>query len=106
LEAGRQDRLVYYAFDLLWRDGDLRRLPQIERKQRLLDLLGENDVELPVLYSERRIGDGQVMFEYAAKLNWEGILSKNGNAPYRSERNENWLKIKCIQKANSRSSGL
>jgi bifunctional non-homologous end joining protein LigD len=32
LAAGRQDRLVYYAFDLLWRDGDLRKLPQIERK--------------------------------------------------------------------------
>ena len=52
LAAGRQDRLVFYAFDLLWRDRDLRSLPQIERKQALLDLLGENDVELPVLYSE------------------------------------------------------
>src|SRR2546421_12425237 len=52
LAAGRQDRLVYYAFDLLWRDGDLRRLPQIERKQRLLDLIGENGIEQPVLYSE------------------------------------------------------
>ena len=47
LAAGRQGRLVYYAFDLLWRDGDLRKLPQIERKQLLLDLLGENDIELP-----------------------------------------------------------
>jgi hypothetical protein len=26
--AGKQDRLIYYAFDLLWRDGDLRKLPQ------------------------------------------------------------------------------
>jgi bifunctional non-homologous end joining protein LigD len=26
LAAGRQDRLVYYAFDLPWRDGDLRKL--------------------------------------------------------------------------------
>jgi bifunctional non-homologous end joining protein LigD len=25
LVAGRQDRLVYYAFDLLWRDRDLRK---------------------------------------------------------------------------------
>jgi bifunctional non-homologous end joining protein LigD len=44
LAAGRQDRLVYYAFDLLWRNGNLRGLPQIERKQALLDLLGENDI--------------------------------------------------------------
>src|SRR5882724_2679774 len=81
LAAGRQDRLVFYAFDLLWRDGDMRRLPQIERKQVLLDLLGENDIELPVLYSEHLTGDGQEMFEHAAKLNWEGIISKRADAP-------------------------
>jgi bifunctional non-homologous end joining protein LigD len=98
LAAGRQGRLIYYAFDLLWRNGDLRKLSQIERKQLLLDLLGENDVELPVLYSEHLIGDGQQMFEHAAKLNWEGIISKRADAPYRSERNENWLKIKAVQK--------
>ena len=62
LAAGKQDRLVYYAFDLLWRDGDLRKLPQIERKQALLDLLGENGIEAPVVYSEHLVGDGQEMF--------------------------------------------
>jgi bifunctional non-homologous end joining protein LigD len=98
LAAGRQGRLVYYAFDLLWRDGDLRRLPQIERKQALLYLLGENDIELPVLYSEHLTGDGQEMFEHAAKLKWEGIVSKRADAPYRSERTEAWLKIKVVQK--------
>jgi bifunctional non-homologous end joining protein LigD len=41
LAASRQGRLVYYAFDLLWRNGDLRKLPQIERKQALLDLLSD-----------------------------------------------------------------
>jgi bifunctional non-homologous end joining protein LigD len=99
LAAGRQGRLVYYAFDLLWRNGDLRKLPQGERKQLLLDVLGENDVELPVLYSEHLVGDGQKMFEHASKLNWEGIISKRPDAPYRSERNENWLKIKAVHKA-------
>jgi bifunctional non-homologous end joining protein LigD len=99
LAAGKQDRLVYYAFDLLWRDGDLRKLPQVERKQMLSDLLGENDIGLPVIYSEHLIGDGgQEMFEHAAKLNFEGIVSKNAQAPYRSDRNEGWLKIKTVQK--------
>jgi len=106
LAAGRQGRLIYYAFDLLWRNGDLRKLPQIERKQLLLNLLGENDVELPVLFSEHLIGDGQKMFEHAAKLNWEGIISKRADAPYRSDRNENWLKIKAVQRGNSLSSAL
>ncbi len=98
LAAGRQDRLVYYAFDLLWRNGDLRKLPQIERKQALLNLLGESDTPHPVLFSEHLIGDGQQMFEHAAKLKWEGIISKRADAPYRSERNENWLKIKAVHK--------
>jgi bifunctional non-homologous end joining protein LigD len=98
LAAGKQDRLVYYAFDLLWQDGDLRKLPQVERKRLLSDLLGENDVGLPVIYSEHLIGDGREMFEHAAKLNFEGIVSKNAQAPYRSDRNEGWLKIKTVQK--------
>src|SRR3982074_1719140 len=38
------------------------------------------------------------MFEHAAKLNFEGIVSKNAQAPYRSDRNEGWLKIKTVQK--------
>jgi bifunctional non-homologous end joining protein LigD len=97
LAAGRQDRLVFYAFDLLWRNGDLRKLPQVERKRMLSDLLGENDVGLPVIYSEHLTGDGHVMFEHAAKLNFEGIVSKNAQAPYRSDRNEGWLKIKSVQ---------
>ncbi len=98
LAAGRQERMVYYAFDLLWRDGDLRNFPQIERKQALLDLLNDSETPHPVLFSEHLIGDGQQMFEHAAKLNWEGIISKRADAPYRSERNENWLKIKAVHK--------
>ena len=37
------------------------------------------------------------MFERAAKLNWEDI-SKNADAPYCCDRNEAWLKFKCVQK--------
>ena len=98
LAGGKQDRLVYYAFDLLWRDGDLRDLPQMERKLALSDLLGENDIDLPIIYSEHLIGDGQEVFRHAAKLKWEGIVSKRADAPYKSERNENWLKIKSVIK--------
>jgi bifunctional non-homologous end joining protein LigD len=98
LAAGGQGRLVFYAFDLLWRDGDVRKLPQLERKQMLGDLIGENDIDLPILYSEHLTGDGQEVFEHAAKLNWEGIISKRVDAPYRSERTEAWQKIKTVMK--------
>jgi bifunctional non-homologous end joining protein LigD len=38
------------------------------------------------------------MFEHAVKLNWEGIISKRADDPYRSDRNEGWLKIKTVMK--------
>jgi len=99
LARGDQDRLIFYAFDLLYLNGyDLRGTPQIERKRALQKLL--QDIEVPVLYGEHLMGDGQKMFEHAAKLNWEGIVSKNPDAPYRSDRNEAWLKIKTVQKGN------
>src|ERR1700733_4125297 len=94
LAAGRQDKLIYYAFDLLWRDRDLRKLPQVERKRMLCELLGENDMGHWVIYSDHLVADGPEIFEHASKLNFEGIVSKNAQAPYRSDRNEGWLKIK------------
>src|SRR6266513_3477756 len=62
-------------------------------------LFDETKMESPVLYSENIIADGNDMFKHACKLNWEGIISKNTEAPYRSDRNEGWLKIKCTQRA-------
>jgi ATP-dependent DNA ligase len=38
------------------------------------------------------------MFEHAAKLNFEGIISKRADAPYKSERGEAWVKIKTVQR--------
>jgi bifunctional non-homologous end joining protein LigD len=97
LAAGRQDKLVFYAFDLLYLNGfDLRGARQIERKAALENLL--EGIEAPIVYSEHLVGDGQEMFEHAAKLNREGIISKNADAPYRPDRNEAWLKIKTVQK--------
>jgi bifunctional non-homologous end joining protein LigD len=99
LASGRQDRLRYYVFDLLWLDGkDLRKRPQVERKALLKDLFQTYELEAPVFYSEHLEGDGQQMFEAASKLNYEGIVSKRADAPYRSDRNEGWLKIKTVQK--------
>jgi bifunctional non-homologous end joining protein LigD len=57
-----------------------------------------SDIELPVLYSEHLTGIGQLVVEHAAKLNWEGIISKRAEAAYRSERTEAWLKIKIVQR--------
>jgi bifunctional non-homologous end joining protein LigD len=99
LAAGRQDRLEYYAFDLLYLNGDdLRRSPQVERKRLLKQLIDTYDMGAPIHCSEHLTGDGQQMFEHASKLNWEGIVSKLASAPYKSERGEAWLKVKTVQR--------
>jgi bifunctional non-homologous end joining protein LigD len=99
LAAGRQARLTYYAFDLLWRDGeDLRSHSQLERKQALERLFKVYGLDAPLAYSEHLVGNGPKMFEHAAKLNWEGIVSKKADAPYKSERSEAWIKVKTIRK--------
>ncbi|WP_312000629.1 ATP-dependent DNA ligase [Bradyrhizobium altum] len=99
LARGSQDRLLYYAFDLLWLDGqDLRKLPQIERNWMLRGLFDAYELNPPVLYSEHLEGDGQELFEHASKLNYEGIVSKKADAPYRSDRNDGWLKVKAVQR--------
>ncbi|MET4071388.1 bifunctional non-homologous end joining protein LigD [Bradyrhizobium sp. S3.2.6] len=99
LAGGRQDRLQYYAFDLLWLDGqDLRKTSQLARKELLKDLFGTHGVEPLALYSEHAEGDGHELFEAAARLNFEGIISKRVDAPYRSERTEAWWKVKTVRR--------
>jgi bifunctional non-homologous end joining protein LigD len=99
LASGKQRRMVYYAFDLLFLEGfDLRKSPQVERKRVLKMLFDETKLQSPILYSEHMMTDGDEMFAASCKLGFEGIISKNSEAPYRSDRNEGWLKVKCVQK--------
>lgn len=88
-------RLVYYAFDLLFLNGeDLRRLPLLERKKRLHDLLGKNRV----IYSDHQLGSGPAFFKAAANMGVEGIISKQADAAYESGRGRSWLKIKRVER--------
>ena len=89
--------LAFYAFDLLVDDGkDIRKLPNIERKERLAALL--EGVSPPILYGDHIIGRGEEMFDAVCKQGGEGIISKKASATYSGTRTRNWLKIKCIQR--------
>jgi bifunctional non-homologous end joining protein LigD len=94
LAAGRRDRLLYYAFDVLYLDGfDLRGARLIERKRLLKELLvGASE---RILYAEHLEGDGAEIYERACAMGLEGIVSKQQDAPYRSGRVESWIKVKC-----------
>jgi bifunctional non-homologous end joining protein LigD len=99
LAKGNQDSLLFYAFDLLYLEGfDLRQAPLIERKRILKMLFDETGLESPIIYSEHLRTDGSEMLAHACKLKFEGIISKSADAPYRSERSDAWIKVKCLQR--------
>ena len=87
LARKNSDRLIYYAFDLLFLDGvDLRSSPLHERKRRLQQLLRKSSPDF--LYAQHLEGDGQTVFTQACEMGLEGIVSKRADAPYRSGRSE------------------
>jgi len=89
-------RIVYHAFDLLYLDGeDWRDAPLEERKRalkRILDGAPEN-----LIYHEHLEIEGSRVFEHACKLGLEGIIGKRRDAPYRSGRQDSWIKVKCAK---------
>jgi bifunctional non-homologous end joining protein LigD len=99
LSEGRAaDKAVFYAFDLLYRDGfDLRGLPLASRKARLAELV-PSGAEGALRLSEHIQADGEAMVRNACRLGLEGVISKARDRPYRSGRNGDWLKIKCTQR--------
>ena len=101
LNAGREGGLVYYAFDLLHLNGqDLRERPLTERKAALGRLLAKAPaaVRSTLRLSEHVVGGGPEFFHKACELGVEGIVSKRADAPYRSGRGRDWLKVKCTKR--------
>ena len=97
LSDGNTGNLVFFAFDLLFADGeDLRRLPLGERKARLKTLVEARKGKARLIrYVEHFETGGDAILESARKLSLEGIVSKKLSAPYHSGRSDSWTKAKC-----------
>src|SRR5258708_2480463 len=86
---------VLFAFDLIELDGrDLRKLPLVDRKGALRKLLARAPGRLR--YRDHLETDGAMMLSRACAMGLEGIISKHADAPYRSGRNPDWEKSKCL----------
>lgn len=97
LSSGRQGRFRYFMFDLLYYEGfDLTQATLRDRKALLQTIAAEVTASTPLRFSEHLELDGPTMFEHAARMGLEGIVSKRGDQPYRSGRSEHWLKIKSV----------
>ena len=98
ISEGATERLVYFAFDLLF-DGpeDLRPLPLSHRKARLQALIDRTPktAAARLRYVEHFGASGQTILESACRMNLEGVISKKLDAPYRAGRSATWVKSKC-----------
>lgn len=97
--AGKAQPAVFIAFDLL-RDGDedLRGLPFAARRLKLQKALGAPARRSGVVrLSDIAIDDGTDMLARARAEGWEGLIVKDGNAPYHSgRRTPAWRKLKLL----------
>jgi bifunctional non-homologous end joining protein LigD len=93
-DSGEGD-LQVMVFDLLHLDGeDLRGLPQLQRKNRLAQLM--KGATAPLVLTPFTRGDGPAAARAACEQGLEGIISKAADAPYRDGRAGAWLKVKCV----------
>jgi bifunctional non-homologous end joining protein LigD len=96
LKEKRDDRMAFYAFDLMHLDGaDLTLLPLTSRKDALTKLLKRQPTRGPIRLSESLTEAGTTLLRHACKMGLEGIISKLADAPYRSGRSHDWIKTKC-----------
>lgn len=90
----RREWPYFYAFDLLEvEQEDLRGLPLIERKRRLLRIMPA--VESRVLYLDHLAERGRDLFLVACERDLEGIVGKWAHGTYQTDgRRTSWVKVK------------
>ena len=68
----------------------------LERKRALQEVLANAPPKFA--YADFvELQDGETVFRHACQLGVEGIVSKRRDAPYRSGRQETWIKLKCTK---------
>jgi DNA ligase D-like protein (predicted ligase) len=84
---------LLYAFDVLHLDGtDVRDRPLLERKKLLTNVVKGRGAVRRVDHVK---GDPEALLREACADGWEGLIAKRADAPYRSGRSSDWLKLKC-----------
>src|SRR3984885_15997501 len=95
-DGERGVHLVYYAFDLLHLSGwDVSSLPLVRRKE-LLEPLVANKPGLQ--FNGHDAGYGELILKHAAKLGFEGVVSKTIDAPYAPGNRGLWRKAKALNR--------
>jgi bifunctional non-homologous end joining protein LigD len=87
---GKQGKVTYHVFDILWLDGrDVTLLPLDARRA----LLSKLPLQSPLSRVESLTDEKP--WERACYEGWEGVIAKRRDAPYEHRRSKQWLKMKC-----------
>src|SRR5205807_7503284 len=98
IATGRTDDLVFFAFDLLYRDGfDLTAAALDARKAALAEVVPPNTAGM-LRYSYHQQGRGAEFHRRACQFELEGTVAKRADKPYRPGRGADWLKVKCLNR--------
>jgi bifunctional non-homologous end joining protein LigD len=98
IATGRTDDLVFFAFDLLYRDGyDLTGAVLEDRKAALAEIVPHGSAGM-IRYSDHQQGRGAEFYRQACQYDLEGTIAKRRDKPYRPGRSADWLKIKCLNR--------
>jgi DNA ligase D-like protein (predicted ligase) len=97
MDEGRTGDLVFFAFDLLFLNGEnTAQQPLIERKARLQDLLSKQSPG--IRFTEHIVGDGPRFREHACRMALEGVVSKRIDRAYAPGDRGLWVKSKCLNR--------
>ncbi|MFZ3211486.1 MAG: non-homologous end-joining DNA ligase [Terriglobales bacterium] len=89
--------ILYYAFDLLYRDGySLFKVDLEKRKELLAGIVAAGDGDI-LRYSDHQLGQGTALFHAAAEKELEGIVAKRRRSWYIQKRSREWLKMKITK---------
>jgi bifunctional non-homologous end joining protein LigD len=87
---GRQGRVAYHVFDILWHDGLDTTAQPLDARRAVL-------ASLPLAAPLHRVPalDGDAPWDDACRQGWEGVIAKRRDSPYEHRRSPHWLKMKC-----------
>jgi bifunctional non-homologous end joining protein LigD len=90
--------LRYFAFDLLYLNGEDLQSAPLEERRRLLENLIKAGKHEQLQFSENIQGDGPEFFRQCARRGLEGMISKRRSSPYTQGRSTDWIKSKCVHR--------
>ena len=87
---GKQGRVAYHVFDILWLDGRAVTTLPLDERRALLN-------KLPLRSPLQRVPslEEPKPWERACDDGWEGVVAKRRDSIYEHRRSKQWLKMKC-----------